>query len=204
MGIFSKQKQKQFPSITSCTFIRFKEQSGPSVSDVRIHRVIFFRQLILRRRTENKGEGEQNRDSFTGSHLRRDDLDRCHEAVGDDGHSQEHVHERHKVDHSSGNLVTDPRAVGLPDGQQDAGPAHRRLLTLLLSAQRSAIANGHGGRGGGGEHRGRDPSQVGVGAGLTALGLWLTRRQLMEEEEEEVEDGGGGFEERHGDTRGGE
>lgn len=68
------------------------------------------------------------------SYLRCDDLYGCHEAVSNDGHSQEHVHEWQEVDHSSGHLVTDSGVFGVPDRQQDARLAHGHLITLIPNA----------------------------------------------------------------------
>ncbi len=69
-------------------------------------------------------------------------------------------------------------------------PAHRHFLTLLFSARHVAVTIRHGRREGGGEHGGRDRSQVRVAAGPAALGLRLAGRQWEEEEEEEEEERG--------------
>lgn len=139
---------------------------------------------------------------YTCSHLGRDDLYGRHEAVRYYGHSQEHVHERGEVDHRSGHLFAKLGLVGLPDGEKDAGQAHRVFDALILFARPGAVAVGRRRQELGGEHGGRGPQTHGVAArlaaGVAALGLRLAGRQWVEEEEDEEEEaGGGGGQERH-------
>lgn len=136
---------------------------------------------------------------FTCFYLWGDDLYGRHEAVCNDGHSQEHVHERDKVDHSSGHLVTEPRLVGFPDGKQDAlcAVADFSLTSVLLGRNIACIMR-HGGLEGKGEHGGRDHPLVGAAARFAALRLRLTGRQWQEENEEEEEKGIWRGRERHG------
>lgn len=132
------------------------------------------------------------------SHLWGDNLYRCHEAISDDGHSQEHVHEWHKVDHGPCYLGTEPRLSRLPHGQENPWSAHGHIFTFLF-ARRRDVGIWRGGRGRSGEDWGWDCSQVGVTAGVAVQGHGLTGRQLLMEEDQEVKDGDGWREERHGD-----
>lgn len=138
---------------------------------------------------------------MTCSHLWCDDLYGRHEAVCNDGHPQEHVHERDKVDHSSCHLVAEPGLVGLPDREEDAASTHRHLQAFVFLNGRIAFAISRRRREGGGEHGGWGRPQVWGAAGLAALGLGLAGRQREQEEEEEEEDGRRRGWQRHGCVR---
>lgn len=127
--------------------------------------------------------------SLLHCYLRRDDLYGRHEAVSDDGDSHEHVHERHEVDHRSGDLVAEAGLVRLPDGQQDAGFAHRHLITLIFGGRPRKVSVGQGCREGGRECGGKDRLWNGVSAVVAELGLRLAGRQWDQYKEEEEEGG---------------
>ena len=72
--------------------------------------------------------------------LRGDDLDRRHEAVRDDGHSQEHVDEGCEVNDGARHLVTHRGVLGVPHGQHHAiravifaGAVARRAISIVMA-----------------------------------------------------------------------
>ena len=64
--------------------------------------------------------------------LRSDDFNRCHEAISNDGHPEEHVYQGHKIDNDPGNLVSKGRVLRVPDWQDDTLLAVRRPCTGLI------------------------------------------------------------------------
>lgn len=120
------------------------------------------------------------------AHLRGDDLDGRHEAVSDDGHSQEHVHQGDEVDHGAGHLVPEARLLGLPHRQQDALGANRLLVALIRTAGGGAVPVRQRRRQRGGGRRGQRRPRVRLDARVDALRLRLAGgKQDGEEEEEE-------------------
>lgn len=57
-------------------------------------------------------------------YLRGDDFDGCHEAIGNDWHTKEHVHETREVDNSPPCLLSHWRIKWQPHWKHNTGPAH--------------------------------------------------------------------------------
>ena len=73
------------------------------------------------------------RTGSTTAYLGGDDLDGGHEAVGDDGHAQEHVHQAQEVDGGPGELLAQRGVQGKPNGEDDS------RLTVCVSSTLGAV-----------------------------------------------------------------